>query len=246
MRLSPIFSKGGSQTAPYVLQFICEMDSSLDLVIFDCDGVLADTETLDIQVVSHLLKEAGLHISLEGLARRGSGLTDYAMWTMLEIEVGHPLPAGIRERRESMLLETFRQSLTPTPSLSETVRRLKSEGINICVASNGSAEKVSAILDIIGLSVPFGGRIFSADKVPRPKPHADLYRYVAQQMSTNPSQCVVVEDSHAGVQAALAAGMRVLGFCPNGDAQDLKALGVKTFGRMKTLPRLLGLDVPPC
>ena len=218
------------------------MNSPLDLVIFDCDGVLADTEALDNHVVSHLLKEAGIYISLEDVARKGSGLTDEAMWTMVEKEVGHFLPEGIRERRESMLLQTFRQFLTPTPGLLDAVTWLTSNEITLCVASNGSAEKVTAILDIIGLTEPFAGRIFTAEMVSRPKPHPDLYLYVAQQMTTPPSGCLVIEDSRTGVQAALSAGMRVFGFCPGGDVQDLKALGAETFRHMESLPTLLGLD----
>ncbi len=219
-----------------------DMNTSPKLIIFDCDGVLADTEALDIQVVSTLLKEAGIHLSLVELARRGSGLTDDAMWAMVECELGHPLPAGIKERRESMLMETFQQSLKPTPGLKGALHRLASNNIPICVASNGSTEKVFAVLDIIGLAAPFGNKIFSADQVPRAKPHPDLYIYVAQQMITLPSQCVIIEDSRAGVQSALAARMRVLGFCPNGDRQDLKALGVETFKHMNALPTLLGFD----
>ena len=218
------------------------MSISPELIIFDCDGVLADTEALDVQIVSSLLEEAGIQLSLEDLARRGSGLTDDAMWGMVERELGHPLPKGIRERRESMLMEAFLQSLTPTPGLQDALLRLASNNVTLCVASNGSRKKVSRILDIIGLTEPFAGRVFSAEQVPRAKPHPDLYSYVAQQMKTLPSKCIVIEDSRTGVQAALAAGMRVLGFCPNGDTQDLKALGVDIFQHMNALPALLSLD----
>lgn len=219
-----------------------DMIGQPDLVIFDCDGVLADTEALDIQVVSTLLEEAGIRLSLEDLARRGSGLTDDAMWALVQNELGRPLPEGIRERRESMLMEAFQESLNPAPGLKDALHRLASNNVTICVASNGSAEKVAAVLDIIGLAAPFGERIFSADQVPRAKPHPDLYRFVAHQMKIPPSQCVVIEDSRAGVQAALAARIPVLGFCPNGDVQDLKALGVETFKHMNSLSTLLGLD----
>ena len=85
-----------------------DMSGPFDLVILDCDGVLADTETLDNQVVSVLLEEAGHTIALEEVAARASGLTDDAMLTLVEKELGHPLPEGIRDRRESMLLETFK------------------------------------------------------------------------------------------------------------------------------------------
>ena len=120
-----------------------DMSGPFDLVIFDCDGVLADTETLDNQVVSVLLEEAGHTIALEEVAARASGLTDDAMLTLVEKELGHPLPEGIRDRRESMLLETFRESLTPTPGLQEAVRQLSAKNVTLCVASNGRLEKVA-------------------------------------------------------------------------------------------------------
>ena len=221
-----------------------DMSGPFDLVIFDCDGVLADTETLDNQVVSVLLEEAGHTIALEEIAARASGLTDDAMLTLVEKELGHPLPEGIRDRRESMLLETFRQSLTPTPGLQEAVRQLSAKNVTLCVASNGRLEKVAAILDIICLADQFGGRIFSADMVARAKPCPDLFLYAAQQLRTAPYRCVVVEDSRVGVQAGLAAGMRVLGFCPDGDMQNLKDFGIETFRHMDALLSLLGLDGP--
>ena len=219
-----------------------DMNHSYDLVIFDCDGVLADTETLDNRVVSSLLEDAGLVISLDELAKKGSGLTDEQMWSLVEKELGHPLPEGIREHREAMLIETFRQGLKPTPGLRKVVRLLISREINICVASNGRRDKVASVLDIIDLSEAFGERIFSADMVPRAKPDPDLYFYAAMQMKTDPSRCVVVEDSRTGVQAGLAAGMRVLGFCPKGDVQDLREFDVETFVCMDALPGLLGLQ----
>ena len=143
-----------------------------------------------------------------------------------------------------MLLETFRESLTPTPGLQEAVRQLSAMNVTLCVASNGRLEKVAAILDIICLADQFGGRIFSADMVARAKPCPDLFLYAAHQLRAAPSRCVVVEDSRVGVQAGLAAGMRVLGFCPNGDVQDLKDFGIETFRHMDALLSLLGLDGP--
>ncbi len=217
------------------------MSHSVELVIFDCDGVLADTEALDNLVVCSLLEEASLLISSEDVAKGASGLTDEQMWSLVEKKLGHPLPERIRERRESILIDTFRQCLVPTPGLRDAVFWLMSKNINICVASNGSRDRVSTVLDIIGLSEAFGERVFSADMVPRPKPYPDLYLYLANQMGTSPSQCVAVEDSMVGVKADLAAGIRVLGFCPKGDVQDLRSLGVETFCNMDALPELLEL-----
>ena len=225
---------------------IVDMDGTVELVIFDCDGVLADSEALDSQVVSSLLREAGHSISPEEVQIKSNGLADDAMWTLLEKELEILLPRGIRERWEARLLDVFRESLVPTPGLAEAVHELSAENVGICVASNGSLERVSTILDIIGLTAPFGGRIFSATMVAQGKPHPDLFLYAAQQMRISPPRCIVVEDSRIGVQAGLAAGMRVLRFCPDGDIRKVKELGVETFPHMDDLVDLLDLDGPRC
>ena len=225
---------------------VADMDSSTGLVIFDCDGVLADSEGLDNQVVSSLLKEVGHAIEPEEVALKANGITDDAMWDLLERDLGQSLPQGIKERWKAMCLKVFRERLVPMPGLVEAVRQLSMKNIPLCVASNGGLERVAAILDIIGLTEPFHGRVFSATMVAHAKPHPDLFLYAAQMMGASHLRCTVVEDSRAGVQAGLAAGMRVLGFCPDGDLRNLSELGVETFHHMDELLGLLGLDEHRC
>ena len=222
------------------------MGISTELVIFDCDGVLADSETLDGQVVSSLLKEIGHAIEPEEVAKKANGFTDDAMWDLLERDLGQTLPQGIKDRWKAMCLEVFRERLVPMPGLVEAVRQLSIKSIPLCVASNGGLERVASILDIIGLTEPFRGRVFSATMVAHAKPHPDLFLYAAQVMGASHLRCTVVEDSRAGVQAGLAAGMRVLGFCPDGDIRNLSELGVETFHHMDELLSLLGLDGHRC
>ena len=214
----------------------------LGLVIFDCDGVLADSEPIDNEVVSSLLKELGHDIEPDEIGIKCSGLTDEAMWSMFEDEFGRRLPTDIKERWERTIISRFREQLLPMPGVVEIVKRLDTENIPFCVASNGSLKKIESILDITGLTKYFGGRLFSATQVANGKPAPDLFLLASDRLAVSPKECVVIEDSRPGVQAGLVAGMTVLGFCPNGDVWDLKGLGIQTFEEMDLLPGLLGLD----
>ena len=213
------------------------------LVIFDCDGVLVDTEGIRDEVVSFLLKESGLHVAPEEVARRTTGLADTVMWAMFEAELGSPLPADILERHLRMEDEKYRTELLPMPGVVEAVRYLTAAGLLICVASNGTLERMEVTLGVTGLSGYFGDRVFGISQVARGKPAPDIYMLAAQRMGVSPNRCVVIEDSRLGAEAGLAAGMTVLGYCPNEDIWGLQELGVQTFSDMNRLPELLGLDL---
>ena len=224
---------------------VLQRKAPLGLVIFDCDGVLADSEPIDNEVVSSLLKELGHDIEPDEVGMKCSGLTDEAMWSMFEDELGRPMPTDIKERWERTIIARFREQLLPMPGIVEIVRRLEDEYILYSVASNGSLGRIESILNITGLTEYFGGRLFSATEVANAKPGPDLFLLASVRLAVSPKECVVIEDSRPGVQAGLAAGMTVLGFCPNGDLWNLKGLGIRTFGEMDLLPELLGLDQTP-
>ena len=216
--------------------------TTFDLVIFDCDGVLVDTETINNEVISQLLKEAGLEMSPDEVARRTTGLAYSEMWEMFEDEVPGSLPADIEEQQLTMESERFRKELLPIPGAVETVRCLGAAGMPMCVASNGTREKMVVTLEVTGLAGYFGDKFFGVNQVAHGKPAPDIYLLAAQKMEVSPSRCVVIEDSYPGAQAGLAAGMTVLGDCPNKDIWGLEGLGIQTFSDMNVLPELLGLD----
>lgn len=124
------------------------------------------------------------------------------------------------------------------------VQRLVDMGVPICVTSSGTLEKMEVTLGVTGLARYFGDRVFSATAVAVGKPAPDLFLLAARRMGVSPKECVVIEDSHSGVRAGIAAGMTIFGFCPSGDMWNLKELGVKTFNNMDDLISLLGLDDP--
>lgn len=217
--------------------------TTFDLVIFDCDGVLVDTETINNEVISQLLKEAGLEMSADEVARRTTGLAYSEMWDMLQGEVPGSLPDDVLEEQLNREVERFRTELLPIPGAVETVRYLAAAGMPICVASNGAREKMEVTLEVTGLIRYFGGNFFGVNQVAHGKPEPDIYLLAAREMGASPSRCVVIEDSYPGAQAGLAAGMTVFGHCPDGDVWGLEGLGIQTFSDMGRLPDLLGLDL---
>ena len=215
--------------------------TSPGLVIFDCDGVLVDTEPVDSEVISVLLKELGLNIEPDEVGRRTTGLSDPDIWAEFEPELGHPVPDDVIARHETMITEEFHRRLLPMPGVVDAVKRVVGAGIPVSVASNGYFKKMDVTLGVTGLAGYFGDHIFSKTQVARGKPAPDLYLYAAEHMGVPAARCVVIEDSRPGVQAALAAGMRVFGYCPEGDVWGLEQLGARTFDDMLKLPALLGL-----
>ena len=214
--------------------------TTFDLVIFDCDGVLVDTETINNEVISQLLNEAGLEMSPDEVATRTTGLAYSEMWEMFEDEVPGSLPVDIEEQQLTLESERFRKELLPMPGAVETVRCLSDAGMPMCVASNGTREKMVVTLEVTGLAGYFGDKFYGVDQVAYGKPAPDIYLLAAQNMGVPPSRCVVIEDSYPGAQAGLAAGMTVLGYCPNKDIWGLEGLGIQTFSDMNNLPELLG------
>ena len=216
--------------------------TTVDLVIFDCDGVLVDTERVNNEDISILLKDAGLELTPEEVGRRTTGLAYSEMWEMFRDEVGNPFPADILERQLGMELERLRKELLPMPGAVEAVSHLAAAGMPMCVASNGTREKMEVTLEVTSLAGYFGDKFFGVDQVAHGKPGPDIYLLAAQKMGVPPNRCVVIEDSYPGAQAGLAAGMTVMGYCPNKDIWGLENLGSHTFSDMNVLPDLLGVN----
>ncbi len=149
--------------------------TTFDLVIFDCDGVLVDTERINNEVISQLLKEAGLEMPPDEVARRTTGLAYSEMWDMLEDEVPGSLPADVLEQQMIREAERFKTELLPIPGALETVRHLASAGMPMCVASNGAREKMETTLEVTGLIGYFGDKFFGVDQVAHGKPEPDIY-----------------------------------------------------------------------
>jgi HAD superfamily hydrolase (TIGR01509 family) len=207
-------------------------------VIFDCDGVLIDSERLAIKIDVVALRELGWPVSEAEVIKRFVGRSDRDTRAAIEAHLGRRLPDDWDQRYTSLYQEVFKAELTPVEGVLEALDRIT---LPSCVASSGTHEYLRYTLGLTGLYDRFAGRIFSAQDVARGKPAPDLFLHAAQRMATSPADCVVIEDSRVGVEAARAAGMRTLAFAGGLSPAGLLA-GSNTivFDDMRELPGLLG------
>jgi len=212
------------------------------LVIFDCDGVLVDSEPLANQSFSRALRPHGLDWSVEETMRRLMGRSLKSCVEIVEAEIGRKLPDDFVESMQAVTYQSFRDApLQPVAGVKDAVLAVQAAGLATCVASSGSPEKMKFTLGLTGLWDLFEGRIFSASQVPRGKPFPDLFLHAAIAMNEQPFDSVVVEDSVPGVQAARAAGMRALAYAGASytDREGLGKAGGVLFDDMSKLPGLV-------
>jgi len=209
-----------------------------ELVIFDCDGVLVDSDRISLRIQAEWISALGLETSYEDCVRDFLGLGMPATLRILTDRLGRPLPSGWEKGLDAAVREGFRRELQPVRGVVEALEEID---LPTCVASSGSQKKMHFTLGLTGLWDRFAGRIYSADEVRRGKPAPDLFLHAASCMATPPERCVVVEDSPFGVAAAKAAGMSALGYAPDGTGELLAQEGARTFESMAELPALLQL-----
>lgn len=208
-----------------------------ELVIFDCDGVLVDSERLSAEVSSELLGSLGWQVTPDELLTLFAGCTEEYWASQVELRTGHRVGADWDERYRHRYDEAFRARLRPVPGVPEVLAELQ---VAFCVASNGPRARVRSNLELVGLLHHFDAALFSAQDVARGKPAPDLFLHAAATMGTEPSRCVVVEDSVPGVQAARAAGMRCLAYVGDYVSPDrLQGPDTTLFSSMAELPALL-------
>ena len=213
------------------------------LIIFDCDGVLVDTEPLSNQLLAEILTEEGLPISYEACRRRFVGKSSQSVIAEVESELGRSLgedwPGEVERTRYLGLLAKETEAV---PGAEAQIKWLRDEGVPHCVASSGQLEKMYATLGCSGLLPLLEDVLFTADMVDRGKPAPDLFLHAAKTMGHAPETCIVIEDSVPGVQAGVAAGMRVLGYAgdPLTDRDALQRAGATIFDDMRQLPSQMG------
>ena len=210
-----------------------------DLIIFDCDGVLVDSEPIADRVFPEVLAAEGICISQEEVKEWFTGYSLKSCLETIHRHLGITAPEGIKEKYYSRLFNEFKKSLKLIPGIKEV---LDSVPYPICVASSGEHEKMQISLNIVGLLPKFKNRIFSATEVVNGKPAPDLFLYAAEKCNADPKHCAVIEDSTPGVKAGIAADMTVFAYINPSKSLFLdtfKKLGAITFNNMKDLPELL-------
>ncbi|MEW2416543.1 HAD family hydrolase [Streptomyces sp. NPDC046866] len=213
------------------------MIKPIELVIFDCDGVLVDSERIAARVQVALGAELGWPLTEDEVVDRFIGRSHAAIREQIAARLGEDTAAVWAERFEELHREAVDAGLAPVEGLPEALDGL---GLPTCVASSGSHDKMRHTLGRTGLHARFAGRIFSATEVPRGKPAPDLFLYAARQMGVDPAACAVVEDSRPGVEAARAAGMRAFGYAGGlTPAERLAGRDTVVFHDMRDLPALV-------
>ncbi len=215
--------------------------SQPDLVIFDCDGVLIDSEIIAARVESELITEAGFEISAEELAELYAGLTFQDIMLRIEEVSQVPFSAALIDRCQKLVTERLQH----VPMIEGAAQAVMSVTAPRCICSNSSAEQLDLTLGVTGLKPLFGDKVYSAKAVGKPKPAPDVYLYAAKQFGADPRNTFVIEDSVHGVHGAKAAGTRVIGFTGAshtypGHADALTEAGAETvISRWRDFPAVL-------
>jgi HAD superfamily hydrolase (TIGR01509 family) len=211
--------------------------SRFALVIFDCDGVLVDSELITNRIFARMLNELGIPVTLEDMFEQFVGRSMATCIEKIAVLLGRPVPEDFVHQYHARTNAALRSGLKAVPGIDTVLDEIK---VPYCVASSGSHEKMQTTLGVTGLLPRFQNRIFSVTEVARGKPFPDVFLYAAAKLGFAPSDCAVVEDSPAGVAAGVAAGMTVYGYCALMPQHRLQEAGAHyTFDSMRELPRLL-------
>ncbi len=215
------------------------MKPRLDLVVFDCDGVLVDSERIANEVFARALRDVcGLEFTLEQMFDNFVGHSKEQCLAKIETLLGAPPPAELERRYRDEIGAALAEAVEPIAGIEDVLNELS---LPCCVASSGSHDKMRLTLGKTGLYDYFAGNLFSTSEVARGKPHPDIYLHAAERMGgIDPARCLVVEDTPLGVSGARAAGMHVFGFAALMPAHKLEAAGAhRVFDRMPDLPALI-------
>lgn len=210
------------------------------LVIFDCDGVLIDSEPIANRVLAEQLAAVGLPMSVDEVMAEFVGRTRDGCLEHAARKLGRALAPDFAARWDEALFDALASEVKAIDGVAELLQRLR---VPWCVASNGTPHRMRMSLEAAGLLPLVEGRLFTASEVARPKPAPDLFLHAAKKMGAQPAQCAVIEDTPTGVRAGTAAGMRVLAYAaaPHAQRDVLEREGAELFHDMAEVPALLGL-----
>ena len=219
---------------------MCQLDCVPKLVIFDCDGVVVDSEPLTLQLIRDDLAARGLQLDLTKTTDLFMGGTIAGADTQAR-EMGADIPEDWVDLIYDKVFAALARKVEPIPGIGVVLDRLDRQGIPYAIGSNGPHRKMEITLARCGLAARFAGRTYSREDVAAPKPAPDVYLLAASQAGVAPQDCVVIEDSATGAQAAVAAGMAVFGFARETPRAKFEGLTELLFDDMGQLPALLGL-----
>lgn len=212
--------------------------NNVELVIFDCDGVLVDSERVSNTVFLQMLAELGIHMSEDQLIQDYVGMTMKACLQLMTQRYGIDFPDSFKQELDTRMVAVYQQKLTAMPGVRGVIENLN---LPFCLASNSTPDKIAFMLKLVGLYDFFQGRIYSGTQVANPKPAPDVYLLAASASGVAPAHCLVIEDTPTGIRAAKSAGMRVLGYAGLFAASQLRAAGADAvFDDMHALHQQAG------
>jgi HAD superfamily hydrolase (TIGR01509 family) len=207
------------------------------LVIFDCDGVLVDSELITNRVFAQMLNEIGIAVSLQDMFELFVGRSTPQCVEIVAKMLGRPIPLHFVEEYHTRSATALKSELKAVPDIEMVLAGMR---LPYCVASSGTHEKMQTTLGVTGLLPLFSGKMYSVTEVAQSKPSPDVFLHAARQQGVLPADCAVIEDTPTGVRAGVAAGMTVFGYCGLTPRQRLVEAGAhQTFARMRDLPGLI-------
>jgi HAD superfamily hydrolase (TIGR01509 family) len=218
--------------------------AQVELVIFDCDGVLIDSEPIANQVLCQQLQELGLDLTLDQVLEQFLGRSMQQCLLTITHLLGRPPPASFAEDYRRRTTAAFATQLRPVPGIEAALDRLQ---MPYCLASSSDHTRIRTSLNIVGLLPRFEGRLFSVTEVARGKPAPDVFLHAARTLGVPACRCLVIEDTPTGVAAGVAANMQVFGYAALTPGARLITAGAhRTFSDMSELPRLIGAAGDGC
>ena len=197
-------------------------------LIFDFDGVIADSEAIANTVLAQTVTDLGHSTTLDQALTRYSGRRWDEVLTEIEAAIGKPLPGNFSSDLKRATLERFRSDLQEVSGARNFIKRFSH--IPRCIASSSSLDRLQLCLSVLALEAEFGSHVFSADMVARGKPHPDIFLFAADRLGARPDRCLVIEDSASGIRAAVAAGMNAVGLCAASHVREGHHLKLKDAG----------------
>lgn len=210
--------------------------SQYKCVIFDCDGVLVDSEPISNQILADMANVLGANIDLDFAMKHFKGSHFKDCIKIIESRINQPVPGTFETEYRTQSLEAFEKHLKPIKGINEVIEHLT---LPFCVASSGMESKMRFNLNKVGLLPYFENKLFSCYTIQKFKPEPDVFLWAAKTMGFKPHECIVIEDSVLGVQGAVNGGFDVFGFTQHDTNNELDALATKTFNDMGDLLKML-------
>ncbi len=206
--------------------------SKYKCIIFDCDGVLIDSETISIGVLVDMVNELGANIEKEGSVTRFKGKSFNLCMDVITEAISKPLPGNFEAEYRVRTFKAFKEEIQPIDGIKDVLENIQ---VPFCVASSGPENKIEFNLEVTGLLPYFKNKIFSCYAIQKWKPEPDIFLWAAKTMGFKPEECLVIEDSLSGVRAAKSGGFDVFGFTAHDYNNELAAEATKTFNKMSSL-----------